>query len=76
MTQDEKWLERYREAMRFVETNRRKPSRYIPEERNLRSWWKNKKKRMNATELKPERVELFNKLLALAEENKHVNQWK
>lgn len=31
---------------------------------------------MNAGELKPERVELFNKLLALTEENKHVNQWK
>jgi hypothetical protein len=31
---------------------------------------------MNAGDLKPERVELFEKLLALAEENKHVNQWK
>lgn len=75
MTQDEKWMERYEEAMRFVETNHRKPSRYFPEERNLRSWWKNTKKRMNAGELKPERVEKFNKLLALAEENKHVNQY-
>lgn len=68
-------MERFEEAMRFVETNRRKPSRYIPEERNLRSWWKNTKKRMNAGELKPDRVEKFNKLLALAEENKHVNQY-
>lgn len=76
MTQDERWLERYEEAMSFLKENHRKPSRYVPEERNLRSWWKNTKKRMNAGDLKPERVELFEKLLALAEENKHVNQWK
>ena len=30
---------------------------------------------MKAGELKPERVVLFEKLLALMEENKHVNQW-
>ena len=66
---------RYQEAMRFVEMNCRKPSRYILEERNLRSWWKATKKRMNAGELKPERVDLFEKLLALADENKHVNQY-
>lgn len=68
-------MERYEEAMRCVETFRRKPSRYFPEERNQRSWWKNTKKRMNVSELKPDRVEKFNKLLALAEENKYVNQW-
>ena len=75
MTQEERWYARYDEAMRFLKENGRKPSRYIPEERNLRSWWKNTKKHMNAGELKPERVELFNKLIELAEENKHVNQW-
>ena len=37
--------------------------------------WKATKKRMNAGELKPERVDLFEKLLALADENKHVNQY-
>ena len=43
---------------------------------NLRSWWENTKKRMIAGELKPVRVEKFNQLLAVAEENKHVNQNK
>ena len=76
MTQEEKWLGRYEEAMSFLKENHRNTSRYVPEERNLRSWWKNTKKKMNAGDLKPERVELFEKLLALAEENKHVNQWK
>lgn len=75
MTQEERWIKQYEEAMRFVETNHRKPSRYIAEERNLRSWWKNTKKRMNAGVLKPERVEYFERLLKLADENKHVNQY-
>ncbi len=36
----------------------------------------NTKKRMNAGELKAGRIELFEKLLAWADDNKHVNQWK
>ena len=75
MTQEERWIKRYLEAMRFLQENHRKPSRYVAEERNLRNWWKATKKKMNAGELKPERVELFERLLALAEENKHVNQY-
>lgn len=75
MTQDERWMARYQETMRFLQENHRKPSRYVAEERDLRNWWKATKKKMNAGELKPERVVLFEKLLALAEENKHVNQY-
>ena len=75
MTQEERWNMRYQEAMRFLQENHRKPSRYVAEERDLRNWWKATKKKMNAGELKPERVELFERLLALAEENKHVNQY-
>jgi hypothetical protein len=40
------------------------------------NWVKANKKALNAGRLKEERVEKFEKLLALAEENKHVNQWK
>ena len=40
------------------------------------NWLKANRKALNAGKLKPERVELFERLLALAEENKHVNQWK
>ncbi|WP_262503347.1 hypothetical protein [Xylanibacter ruminicola] len=39
------------------------------------NWLKATRKRLNANELKPERVDLFEKLLALADENKHVNQY-
>lgn len=57
MTQDELWLAKWQEAIDFLETNHRKPSKFIlPEERNLRSLWKHNKKLMNAGELKQERT--------------------
>ena len=43
-TQDERWMARYRECLRFLEEEGRKPSKHYPEERNLRSWWKHNKK--------------------------------
>jgi len=61
MTQDELWLAKWQEAIDFLETYHRKPSKFIPEERNMRSWWKHNKKLMNAGELKAERVEMFSK---------------
>ena len=33
MTQDERWNIRYQEVKRFIETNKRNPSKYNPEER-------------------------------------------
>jgi hypothetical protein len=36
---------------------------------------KQQRKLMNAGDMKPERVKLFEKLLALVGENKHVNQY-
>lgn len=75
MTQDERWMTRYKEVVSFIETNYRNPSKYVGSERELVNWAKQQRKLMNAGELKPERVVLFEKLLALMEENKHVNQW-
>ncbi len=76
MTQSELWLAKWQEAIDFLETNHRKPSKFIPEERNMRSWWKHNKKLMNAGELRPERVEMFKQLLELGEKYKHVNQYQ
>ena len=76
MTQDERWQANYNEVRNFIETNRRNLSKYDLEERRLYTWMKHNRKLMNAGVLKSERVKLFEKLLALAEENKHVNQWK
>jgi len=59
----------------FIETNHRNPSKHRIEEHNMLNWLKASRKKMNAGELKPERVALFEKLLDLCEENKRVNQW-
>ena len=76
MDQDTRWLIMYSEVKDFIETNQRNPSKFIPEERGLRNWVRHQQKLVNKDELKPERVELFNRLLSLAEANRHVNQWK
>ena len=75
MTQEERWMARYNEVISFIETNHRNPSRHRIEEHDMLNWLKACRKKMNAGDLKPERVKLFEKLLALVGENKHVNQY-
>ena len=76
MTQDERWLANWQEAIDFLETNHRRPSKFIPEERDIRNWWKHNKKLMNSGEMKAERVEMFKQLLALGDKYRHVNQYE
>ena len=76
MTQDERWLAKYNEIMAFMAENHRRPSKYNMEERNLWNWLRHTQKQMNSGELKPERVELFEKVLDLCERYKRVNQWQ
>ena len=75
MTQEERWMTKYKEVVSFIETNHRNPSKYVGAERELVNWTKQQRKLMNAGDMKPERVKLFEKLLALVGENKHVNQY-
>ena len=75
MDQETRWLTKYKEVVDFVEANHRNPSRHRIEEHDMLNWVKANRKRMNSGEMKPERVDLFEKLLALADENKHVNQY-
>ena len=48
MDQDELWLTKWQEAMDFLRTNMRRPSKYVPEERNMLNWWKHNKKLLNS----------------------------
>ena len=75
MTQDERWLAKYNEIMAFIETNKRNPSKYRIEEHDMLNWLKANRKALNAGKMKPERIEAFEKLLALMEECKRVNQY-
>ena len=76
MTQDDRWLARYNEVVEFIETNHRNPSRHRIEDHDMLNWLKANRKALNAGTLKPERVELFEKLLMLCDEYKHVNQYQ
>lgn len=76
MDQETRWLMRYNEVKRFIEENKRNPSRHRIEEHDMLNWVKQQRKLVNAGELKPDRIEQFKELLALIEENKRVNQWQ
>ena len=76
MTQDERWQAKYNEVMDFMETNHRNPSRHRIEEHDMLNWLKATRKKMNARELKKERLELFQKLLELGERYKRKKQYE
>ena len=76
MTQEEKWIIKYNEVMAFMEHEHRNPSKHRIEEHLMLNWIKHQRKLLNAGQLKAERVEKFNKLLALIEEYKRVNQYQ
>lgn len=77
MTQEERWLEKYNEVRDFIVRNKRNPSKFIPEERGkYLNWLKHNKKLFTAGLLKEDRVEKLKVLLALAEQNKHINQYQ
>ena len=76
MTQDERWLARYKEVKSFIEVNHRNPSKFAPEEKLMVHFLKRCRKLMNAEELKEPRLSMFKHLLEMVEENKHVNQYK
>ena len=75
MDQETRWLTRYNEVKTFIEENHRNPSKHRIEEHDMLNWLKANRKKMNAGELKPERVLKFKELLTLMEENKHKNQY-
>ena len=75
MTQDERWLTRYNEVKEFIETNHRNPSKYNMEERNMYNYIKHTRKQLNQGLLKEDRIDAFEKLMALMEQYKRKNQY-
>ncbi len=76
MDQETRWLTKYNEVVAFIDANKRNPSRHRIEEHYMLNWVKANRKRMNAGELKAERMEMFKKLLELMEQYRRVNQWE
>ena len=61
--------------MDFMTVNKRRPSKFVDEERGMRNWWKHQQKLVNAGELKQGRMEKYKELLEMGEKYKHVNQY-
>lgn len=76
MSQDERWNIRYNEVKTFIETNKRNPSKYYPEEKLMVHFLKRGRKLMNAGEMPEERIEKFKELMGLCEQYKHKNQYE
>lgn len=76
MTQEERWLKQYEEVTQFVETNKRNPSKYRIEEHDYLNWLKANRKALNAGKMKPERVEMFRKLMEMTEQYRRKNQYE
>ena len=76
MDQDTRWLTRYQEVVDFVEANHRNPSKHRIEEHDMLNWVKANRKVLNAGKMKEKRVEKFEKLLAMSEQYRRVNQWE
>ena len=76
MTQDERWIIRYKEVTDFLEENHRNPSKYVAEDRDMLNWLKANRKALNAGKMKAERVEKFKELLALTEQYRRKNQYE
>ena len=75
MDQETRWLKRYQEVVEFIETNHRNPSKHRIEEHDMLNWLKANRKALNAGKMKAERVEKFERLMEVMEENRRVNQW-
>ena len=75
MDQETRWLMRYNEVKRFIEENKRNPSKHRIEEHDMLNWVKQQRKLVNAGELKPERMEKFRKLLEMTEQYRRKNQY-
>ena len=76
MTQEQRWNMRCNELITFIETNHRNPSRHRIEEHDMLNWLKANRKTLNAGKMKPERLEMFRRLLSLMEEYKRKNQYE
>ena len=68
-------MARYDEVKTFIESNKRNPSKHSIEEHDMLNWVKANRKKMNAGEMKEERLARFKELLILMQANKHKNQY-
>lgn len=62
MTQDKRWAKNYNEVIDFIMTNKRNPSKYVPEEKGMVNWCKQQRK-LNFVDFCRDSIELKRALL-------------
>ena len=75
MDQETRWLSRYNEVMEFIEREHRNPSKHRLEEHDMLNWLKANRKKLNAGELKEDRLSKFKELLEMTEQYRRKNQY-
>ena len=76
MTQDERWNMMWTSMMDFFKENKRRPSKYKPEERDLHNWVKYNCKRMRSGKLPASRLQRLEDMLNECERLKRINQYQ
>ena len=71
---DEHWLEMWEAYMAYLRTNKRRPSKYHPEDMKLVNWLKYNRKMRNKGKLSQDRLKQLDELLKEAESFRRVNQ--
>ena len=74
MTQDEKWATMYDRILTFIKTNKRRPSKYHEDEKEMHNWLKHNKKLLNQQRLRPTRLQPLNELFEIIGKYRRVNQ--
>lgn len=75
MIREQRWKAKWQAYMDFMRENHRRPSKYRAEEMVLVNWAKHCRKLRNRGDMPPERMKLFEQLVAAAEECHRVNQY-
>lgn len=77
MSQEEIWQRKHDEVVAFILREKRNHSKYDAQERGqYGNWLRHNRKLYKAGELKPERVEPFQRLLDLSERYRRKNQYE
>lgn len=76
MKQDALWDHHYQEITEFIRTNKRRPSKYREEERQMVYWIKYCKKLINQGKMGDTRKEKFDQLMNLANKYQRKNQYE
>lgn len=75
MAFDDVWLLNWQDYMSYLETNKRRPSKYHVEDKRLVNWLKYNRKMFRKNKLDEARMKKLSILLAKADKYRRVNQY-